>query len=130
MFGMRSIFKGKKYDAQDVDYENEFELYTVDTTDLNTADVITSYADHWKDGERCHQPVLDIDIEHFYVPSSTPGHAHLYFNVDPPISWEQYSNLLDALADCGIIEKNYADVSKRKGYTAVRLPWVKKESVK
>jgi hypothetical protein len=127
LFGMRGLFKGKKDGAKKGDYIGAYELYTVDTTDLRTASVITSFANTWVGGERYHQPVLDLDGEHYYIPSSTPGHAHLYLNCEP-IPWELYCKLLDVMAECGILEPKYVDVSKRKGYTAVRLPWVKKET--
>lgn len=71
-----------------------------------------------------HAPVLDIDIAHTWVPSTTKNHGHLYFDVMLP--WEQYKELLEVLAKCGIIEEGYAGASIAKGFSAVRLPWVKK----
>lgn len=73
-----------------------------------------------------HAPVLDIDIPHTLVPSSTPGHSHLYLDV--AMSWDQYERLLEVLADVGIIEKGYYLASQARGFTAARLPWVKKEA--
>jgi hypothetical protein len=37
-----------------------------------------------------------------------------------------YFRLLDALAECGVIQPGYAEASKRRGGTALRLPWIKK----
>lgn len=74
-----------------------------------------------------HRPVLDIDIPAALIPSSTPGHSHLY--IDKPLTWDQYENLLWALVDCGIIESGYASASVARGYTSARLPWVKKPEV-
>jgi hypothetical protein len=74
-----------------------------------------------------HRPVLDIDIPAALIPSSTPGHSHLY--IDKPLTWDQYENLLWALVDCGIIESGYASASVARGYTSARLPWVKKPAV-
>ena len=71
-----------------------------------------------------HRPVLDIDIPAALIPSSTPGHSHLY--IDKPMTKDQYENLLWALADAGIIEQGYANASTARGYTSARLPWVKK----
>lgn len=79
--------------------------------------------------ERLHQVVLDIDIPAELVPSSTPGHAHLYIDVPGGVQEETYFRLLDALADAGVIERNYAEVSKKRGHTDLRLPWVQKEDV-
>lgn len=71
-----------------------------------------------------HRPVLDIDVPAYLVPSSRPGHSHLYIDVEIPE--DKYFNLLDALADCGILEKGYAGVSRARDASAVRLPWVQK----
>lgn len=54
-----------------------------------------------------HAPVLDIDFTAALIPSSTPGHYHLY--LDQPIEWKKYRALLIALADAGIISRWYAD---------------------
>lgn len=72
-----------------------------------------------------HAVLLDLDVPAYLVPSSTEGHSHLYIDVRATPS--AYFRLLDALADCNVIERGYADVSKRKGATMLRLPWVKKE---
>lgn len=71
-----------------------------------------------------HMPVLDLDIEHVYYPSSTPGHAALLLNVDLPaaLHWK----LINVLEECGIIEPGFAEASRQRGYSAVRTPWTKK----
>lgn len=74
--------------------------------------------------KRMHMPVLDLDVPATLLPSSTPGHSHLF--LDRRIFWDDYVNLLDALAACGLVEAGYVRVSKARGYTAVRLPWVRK----
>lgn len=71
-----------------------------------------------------HRPVLDLDIPATLVPSSTPGHSHLYLDVD--VTWAQYMMLLAALAAAGIIEQGYVKTSIQRGYTCVRLPWIRK----
>jgi hypothetical protein len=111
------------------DYNAEYELYTKSTKDPTEAKVITSQVKDTSDiyGVPHHQPVLDLDVEHHYFPSSTPGHGHLYINCEP-LNWRQYKNLLEVLADCGIIEREYAEASIAKGYSAVRLPWVQREN--
>lgn len=70
---------------------------------------------------RQHRPVLDIDFEARLIPSSTPGHYHLYLDgilIPDPL----YKYLLKVLAQCGIIQENYAKYSIERGYTAVRKP--------
>lgn len=73
-----------------------------------------------------HRVVLDIDVPAYLVPSTRPGHSHLY--IDVQIEEKQYFKLLDRLAKVGILEKGFAAVSKVKGYSAVRLPWVAKDT--
>jgi hypothetical protein len=71
-----------------------------------------------------HLPVIDLDVESFLVPSSTPGHSHLYINKS--VSREGLFEILDVLAKHGIVEPGYASASKRRGFSAVRHPRVKK----
>jgi hypothetical protein len=72
-----------------------------------------------------HAVLLDIDVPAYLVPSSRKGHSHLY--IDVRASQTDYFNLLDALADCHVLERGYVSASKKKGATFLRLPWVKKE---
>lgn len=71
-----------------------------------------------------HYPVLDLDLPVYVVPSSTPGHSHLY--IDHLMTWEKYVALLRALADAGLVEEGYVKASIARGHTALRLPWVRK----
>ena len=90
-------------------------------TDITEATVVSS---DWGVG-KYHLPVIDIDTDEVrLVPSSTPGHCHLYINV--PFRWEQYLALLDILVDVGLVQPGYVAAAKRRGHTDVRLPWVKK----
>jgi hypothetical protein len=75
-----------------------------------------------QDGQ--HRPVLDFDIPARYVPSSTPGHGHLY--IDKPLSWEQYSKLLAVLGEVGILEAGFVGAALRRGATFVRPEGVTK----
>jgi len=96
-----------------------------ETSDLAAATVITSMM---VEPRGRHKVVLDIDLPAKLVPSTTPGHFHLY--IDQEVDWPTYSKLLSALAEAGIVEKPYASVSQARGYTAARLPWVKKQPPK
>jgi hypothetical protein len=71
-----------------------------------------------------HTLMLDLDVPAVLIPSSTPGHSHLY--VDFAIPWDRYEKLLRALADCGIVEPGYVFASIERKHTALRLPWVRK----
>lgn len=74
-----------------------------------------------------HRPALDIDIPARLVPSSTPGHSHLYLDVD--LTWEKYRRLLEVLDEVGVIEKGYTYVAMEREATFVRLPWIKKKPI-
>lgn len=106
-----------------------------DLGDLSEANVVTSISGDSSKGERLldvdldtrkgyHRPVLDLDVPAFLVPSSTPGHSHLY--IDRLLNWDAYRQLLTALGRAGIIEDGYVGASIARGHTAVRLPWVPK----
>lgn len=71
-----------------------------------------------------HRPALDIDIPFEVIPSSTPGHGHLFF--DAPMIWEHYEQLLDVLAVVGILEPGYVGSSKARRQTILRLPHIQK----
>lgn len=108
--------------------EREEVLYS----NIHEANIVTSEVwatdphypnEHYRNGK--HKPVLDIDMPVTLVPSTTPGHFHLY--IDKELDWFAYAGLLTALAQCGIIEDGYLGASLQRGYSACRLPWVKKE---
>jgi hypothetical protein len=72
-----------------------------------------------------HSPVLDIDFEAQLVPSSTPGHYHLYLD-GLRLQWSAYKKLLAALAEAGVIQEGYYENSVRRQMTCVRPPHVRK----
>lgn len=74
--------------------------------------------------ETFHRPVLDLDFPAAIVPSSTPGHGHLY--LDKVLTWSQYVKLMEVMAEVGILEPGYVSASIAREFTSVRLPWVKK----
>lgn len=92
------------------------------TTDPNEATVICS--DSTRD-PGVHYPCIDIDVPVKLVESSTPGHHHLYINVE--MTWGQYKDILNALWCAGVIEGGYLAAAIRRERTDVRLPWIKKE---
>lgn len=91
------------------------------TDDIDVATVVTSEV---AETPGMHRPVLDLDLAAKLVPSSREGHYHLYLDVY--LTTAAYADLLTALAKAGVIEQGYADASIRRGYSAVRLPWIKK----
>lgn len=108
---------------EDAEEDDAYESEHVPTDRIQDAEIILS-----TDALGRHRPVLDIDFPVHVVPSSTPGHYHLY--LDKPLPWPRYRRLLEALADAGIIEPGYARVSIARRYTSVRLPWIRKDTTK
>jgi hypothetical protein len=106
------------------DYETERSL----TAELSDAtNVITSVirpAAFLPFDQPLHNVVLDLDLSATLLPSSTPGHFHLF--IERPMTWETYLNLIDAMVAAGLVEPGYRDASATRGHTAVRLPWIKK----
>ncbi len=115
-----------------VDFEEKAEPYTrpSTTTDIDQANLLTSRVALKPDeeydifAEPKHKVVIDLDLPAKLVPSTTPDHFHLI--IDHEIGEDQYFKLLDVMAECGLIEPGYVHASKDRGYTAVRLPWVRK----
>jgi hypothetical protein len=79
-------------------------------------------------GTHNHKPVLDIDLPCKLISSTHAGHHHLY--IDKILTWEHYIELLNVLAKIGIIQTGYRDSSLARGFSSVRLPWIKKEPKK
>ena len=124
-FGRRyALIIKKGEEKQNYDSVHEFRAHE------HEADLITSLCVDFdpETKENLHAPVIDFDIPVRYVPSTTPGHGHLY--IDVSVSWLKYINLLRALAVCGFIEEGYYQAAVRRGYTAVRKPGVRKTQLR
>jgi hypothetical protein len=107
--------------SNDSEEPQDDERHEVDTID--EANVVMSKRSGFKFTAN-HALLLDLDVPAWLVPSSTPGHSHLYVDVSIPES--KYFDLLDALADANVIQKQFAQFAKERGGTTLRLPWVKK----
>lgn len=98
----------------------------VDTEDIDKAELVSSKVVTPDGTVVGHAPVLDLDkINVELVESTTPGHYHLY--IDKVMPWDNYVLLLDTLYRVGILEFEFVQMSKQRGFSSVRLPWVKKE---
>lgn len=99
-----------------------------ETDDIDAANLITSELAGgmapW-DAEPYHSPTLDLDLDHVYVASSTPGHAHLYLD-GIALPWADYLDWLRHSAEIGFIQPGYAHAAEIQGFTGLRPPWVKK----
>lgn len=99
------------------DYNNDGEV----AEDIFTANAICS-DDPTRPG--VHWPVIDIDLPIRVIPSSTPGHNHLY--IDVPMDFATFMALLEALAAAGLVEPGFVEGSRRRGHADLRLPHIKK----
>jgi hypothetical protein len=105
------------------------------TQDPNLATAVTSRVlkydntpiNPFDDGMDIHKVVIDLDLDAKLVPSSTPGHHHLFIN--KPMRWDQLVRLLCVLAEVGILEPGYVSACIAQGHTSVRLPHVRKPGV-
>lgn len=117
----------KKLDAAGDEYQTYAEPVVAD---LDKANIITSTVKgqprvHYK-GDTLHAPVLDFDFPAVLLPSTTEGHFHLM--IDTMITWDNFQVLLDAMELCGLLEPGYVRATKQRGYSAIRLPWVKRKA--
>jgi hypothetical protein len=72
-----------------------------------------------------HKPLLDIDVPAMLVPSTTPGHHHLY--IDVAIAWEDYAELLKLLGRLGILQTGYVRACLEREASWLRTPWTRKD---
>lgn len=101
------------------EYDGESASCIVNAVNPN---LITSRSDDLNNTS--HYPVIDFDFGLRLLPSSTPGHFHLY--IDKGLSWEDYKKLLKVLVEVGLVQEGYLGASLQRGFTAVRLPSVTK----
>lgn len=103
----------------DPSWDDERRIATWEEANLVSSEVFEVGGTVW------HMPSIDLDLEAAIIPSSTPGHNHLYIN--KPMKAKQYRALLTALWDAGIIEHGILEQFDRHGSTTLRLPHIKKE---
>jgi len=102
--------------------EDGFSHLDLRPADHYTATMVTSRLD----GTSMHMPVIDIDLPCMLVPSSAPGHFHLY--IEKQMSWEKFVAMLEAMEAAGVVGKGYVSYTKRRGYATVRYPGVTKDN--
>lgn len=82
------------------------------------ADLISSRVlgleDEW------HMPAIDIDMPVYAVRSDTPDHSHLY--IQKKMHWDAYLKLLQAMAEAGIVEEGYVQMSEVRGASFLYMP--------
>lgn len=110
-----------------VDFKDDYTAEPELTSDITAANIMTSEVMDPDDPfSNMHKPVIDIDFPVKVIESTTPGHSHLI--IDKAMDWETYKLLLRTLVVVGLVEPGYLSASLERGYTAIRLPWVKKQA--
>jgi hypothetical protein len=94
-----------------------------DSASPDNANIITSVVAEVGD-TTYHNVLLDLDVEHHYVKSSTDGHGHLYINV--VLETHEYREVLQVLKKYGILGEGTAAQLDRDGMTSLRLPGLTK----
>lgn len=114
----------RKFYKANLEVSEDYTELSDSVTDIEKANIFSSEVIVGK--KVMHAPALDIDnIPVFLRESSTPGHYHLI--IDKTMTWAQYKRLLKCLASVGIIEKGYCGASIARKYSALRVPWVRKD---
>lgn len=67
-----------------------------------------------------HAPAIDLDVPCQLVASRTPGHFHLYIDVEMP--WKAYRKILRAMARAGVVQGGYYLASKNRKASFLRPP--------
>lgn len=84
------------------------------------AHLVASYLPNGK-----HKPTLDLDFPCRLEESTTPGHYHLFIDIE--MTEQDYDALLKVLVKVGIVQRGVYDLQwKQHGMTMVRLPGIKK----
>ena len=65
-----------------------------------------------------HAPVIDLDLPARLLPSKTPGHFHLYLDVEMP--HDDYFKLLKVMSEVGLVEEGYYQASVNQQSSFVR----------
>lgn len=90
----------------------------------NLGNLLTSYVYSDNTGVAYHKPVFDLDIQHSYIPSSSPGHGHLLLDV--PLTEDDYETLLGVLVAMGILGKGSLYQFRARRMSTIRKPGLMK----
>lgn len=97
-----------------------------DETSLKKANLVTSVVKSTKGKTvETHRLLLDLDFDAALIPSSTPGHNHLY--IDKELTKEQVDKVVAVLNEVGILQDGVKNGYNRRGALSLRLPWIDKD---
>ncbi len=115
------ITKSMKIDDEYSSRHGQMEERPIETSE-HEAMLISSLC---REGD--HAPVLDIDFPAELIPSSTPGHFHLYLHKRMP--WDTYKRLLVALRKADIIQNEWCEMSFKREATMALKPGIDRKEV-
>jgi hypothetical protein len=110
------------YDISDAKFVSDAEKATTTTSLVEEAGFFRWKRDLPRE-DTYHKPVIEMDTP-VYVTTSENGTHQVY--IDKMMPWMQYRLLLWVLATCGIVDRNHYVETVRRGYSLIRLPWVKR----
>lgn len=97
-----------RYQVDNLNVDRESDNVTVDAIEAEDAagnlrvdpagNLAVSAIDESK---RTHLPIFDLDVPHRLVPSRTPGHSHLYVDVEVPA--DKLRAVIAAMVDAGLM---------------------------
>lgn len=69
--------------------------------------------------------MLDLDSDHWYSESSTPGHAHLVIGIN--LNFAALEEIVNVLARHGILQNGIKNQLEDRGCLTLRMPGMKKD---
>lgn len=107
----------------DADWDERWEK---DTDNWEEADAVSSQYREDTHLKGKHALLLDLDVDHVYVESSTPYHGHLIIDTPQGLSKEDMLEILTVLGKHGILQPGYVSAAHARGAAWLRTPWTKK----
>lgn len=95
----------------------EFNYTPLPQANLITSERVEDYS------ENRHAVLLDLDIEHQYLESSS-GNGHLY--LDTHLTFDELIEVLTVLEKHGIVQHGFVEWTKARGASSLRPPWINK----
>lgn len=105
------------------DFEEVVRDQAIEPADTEDAVLVTSR--YKGEGIETHALLIDLDVPHVYVPSSTEGHGHLL--VDVKLTEREWQTTMRLLSEVGVVGRGYTWASLERGFASLRLPWIKKK---
>ena len=120
---LRTFFSHTVQD-QSLGYVGDAEDYDGILYDESETDMPPNLMSSQIKGSTSHYLILDIDHPAWLVPSSTPGHSHLF--IDKKVKSEAFKDIIESLHSGGLLADGNMRQLYAYGSQFLRLPGVKK----